>query len=713
MKILTKKTNNLKKKIFVIILAFCLVLTNVMPAQSLEAAPTPPPPPPSAPEPPSAPTLEEILAPTSLPTAVPTAQPSSTPEPLVEETTPTPSPEPSPDPTSLVGEEADNSSESGISQTGLVGDTTVQTGGATNSVSLTTEANTNLSSESGNESVSQTTEESNAASSESDQTITVIDESSITQDNQASVVNTLEESTVTGENSASLNVGDSTIVTGDANTSGTIITAVNTNVSGVSVAEFNVVDDQVGDIILDFGESAPATASASSSSNESEVTVVEDSETFQNNEAVLENNLVLISDTGHNETSLNTNGDSTIETGDANVSALVLSFVNNNLAGNVVLGVVNIFGNLVGDIILPEEELAQSTNCSSPQAQEVTVLDTQTTFQTNDADIENNLILAANTGENEASRNTGGQTSVQTGEAEVQTQVVNVANANIEGGSWWLVIVNEAGEWIGKILGAPEEANFAGSSGTEIRMDGNGQIIASGEGGVVNQTSTNSLEQNNQAQITNNIELAANTGKNKANDNTGGNTSINTGDAKVIANIINFVNSNISSDSKLIVTVVNVFGSWIGNFLPPGYEKEADDDDDDDDDDAGDNDDNDDNNNDDSNDGEGDNNDGNDGNGGDGGDGGENGNNENNGDGGSKPEEDGEDVVLTSARRLKGGSFVYSSYESYEAPDGSALAAQANETDWGEKPVRVNLAWLTLTIPLFLLLALIRKIAFH
>lgn len=700
MKIPTKKTNNLKKKIFVMVLALCLVLTNVMPAQSLEAVP--PPPPPLAPEPPPAPTLQEILAPTSAPTAVPTAQPIETIEPLVEETTPTPSPEPSPDPTPIPDEGVVNSFGSGISQTGEVGDTTIETGDATNSVSLTTVGNTNLSSESGDDSVSQTTEEFNAVSSEKDQTITVIDESSITQDNQASVVNTLEESTMTGGNSASLNVGDSTIVTGDANTSGTIITAVNTNVAGVSVAEFNVADNHVGDIVLDFGESTSATASASST--ESEVTVVEDSETFQNNEAVLENNLVLVSDTGNNETSLNTNGDSTIETGDANVSALVLSFVNNNLAGNVFLGVVNIFGSLVGDIILPEEQLAQNTDCgSTDSAQEVNILDSQETFQANDADIENNLILVANTGENEASRNTGGQTSVQTGVAEVQTQVVNVANANIEGGSWWLVIVNEAGEWIGKILGSSEETNFAGSEGTDIRVDENGQVITG--------QSTTAVNQSNQASISNNIELAANTGKNKANDNTGGNTSINTGDAKIIANIINFVNSNISSDSKLIVTVVNVFGSWVGNFLPPGYEKETDDD-------NGGNDDNEDNNNDDNNDGEGDNNGGDDGNNGNNGNGGENGNNEKNGDGDGNgdgdddPEED-EDVVLASDRRLKGGSFVYSSYESYEVPDGSALAAQANETDWGEKPVRVNLAWLTLTIPLFLLLALIRKIAFR
>ena len=35
-------------------------------------------------------------------------------------------------------------------------------------------------------------------------------------------------------------------------------------------------------------------------------------------------------------------------------------------------------------------------------------------------------------------------------------------------------------------------------------------------------------------------------------------------------NIINFVNNNVVGDGRLFVTLVNVFGSWTGDFVTPG-----------------------------------------------------------------------------------------------------------------------------------------------
>ena len=64
----------------------------------------------------------------------------------------------------------------------------------------------------------------------------------------------------------------------------------------------------------------------------------------------------------------------------------------------------------------------------------------------------------------------------------------------------------------------------------------------------------------------NNVDLYANTGGNSASRNTGGDNSITTGDATIVANIINFVNTNISGNGRLFVNVVNVFGSWFGDF---------------------------------------------------------------------------------------------------------------------------------------------------
>ena len=51
---------------------------------------------------------------------------------------------------------------------------------------------------------------------------------------------------------------------------------------------------------------------------------------------------------------------------------------------------------------------------------------------------------------------------------------------------------------------------------------------------------------------------------------------IGTGDAKIVANIVNFVNNNISGGGKLLVTIVNVFGSWLGDFVGPGFSPDPD-----------------------------------------------------------------------------------------------------------------------------------------
>jgi len=487
---------------------------------------------PTAPPLPEAPTLAEAQNPTPTPPEVLSV------EETIEETVAEEAPsEAAPSPTPL---------PAGITADGNVGDTLIETETATNSVVLLTTGNSNLLEE------SVVATESGSAS--------VIEESQTQQDNQAEVGNRLEQVTVTGGNSASSNVGDSQIVSGDANTSGTVITAFNTNLGGVSFSEFNVSGEQEGDLILDFSNCLTEEAGSPA------VTKSEASGSFQNNEAVLENTLILSSDSGQNQTNLNTQGDSTIQTGNANVAALVLTFLNNNLAGNVVLGIVNIFGSLVGDIIIPEEVLKQTT---ATEAAEATVFE----FQNNEATIENNLLLTAESGENEGRDNTDGRTVIETGEATAEVKTVNIVNNNLSGGSWWIVLINQAGEWIGKIFGASEGANFAAGGGVVFEEDENGEIVV-GHNESGPSTAMTEQGQTNEARVVNNLELSAQSGRNQANKNTGGDSMIKTGNARVVASLLNFVNNNISSQSKILITVVNVFGRWVGNFLPPGSEKE-------------------------------------------------------------------------------------------------------------------------------------------
>ncbi|MBI2021762.1 hypothetical protein HYS93_02670 [Candidatus Daviesbacteria bacterium] len=599
-------------------------------APSAPSAPTPPPEPsappstqnpPSAPTPPPAPntpTLQDLTSPT------PTPQPSNTPEP-----SPTASngsngggggsstggssaslqPSPSPSPSIPPGNQTGFQNSSGY----VNGDPSIITGTATNNAGVSTVGNNNLSATPTGDNGSVTVKnDGNGQNSTNNGSVSIVGDDQTFQNNSARVSNGLTQTTVSGQNTTSGNIGDSSIQTGDANTTGTVITAVNTNIDGVQVAEFNVVDDHRGDLVLDFGSACISGCGGSSaaavnsgngqdSTNTASIDQTTNNLTFQNNQAVVGSDLVLSADSGNNSASGNTGGDSFIKTGDANVAANVLTFANNNLAGNVVYGVVNIFGNLIGDIILPDSEVQSSGSaCTSSCGQNNTLVgnigngdgstndavvnltENTSDFQFNNADIENNLILNASTGSNQSSGNTGGDSMVQTGNTSLDAKVLNVANSNVDGGNWWLVIVNEAGRWIGKLIGAPDGSNMAGSVGTEFIVGENGEITAvnSGNGqnstnnSSVSQTTNNLLVQTNDAKVANNLNLSANTGSNQSSANTGGDSFIKTGDANIVANLINFVNNNVSGGGKLVVTVVNVFGSWVGDFITPGHKKE-------------------------------------------------------------------------------------------------------------------------------------------
>jgi hypothetical protein len=155
---------------------------------------------------------------------------------------------------------------------------------------------------------------------------------------------------------------------------------------------------------------------------------------------------------------------------------------------------------------------------------------------------------------------------------------------NLAGGNYWLVLVNQAGNWVGQIMGGPEGTNIAGSPIFQFIVNPiTGAITAVNEGNgadsnntaTATSTTNNTVNQSNTANINNTLNLSANTGGNETNYNTGGNSSITTGDANIVANIVNFVNNNIVGDGTLIVTVINVFGSWFGDFIGPGQSKQS------------------------------------------------------------------------------------------------------------------------------------------
>lgn len=555
-------------------------------APTQPTAPTPPPNPLYTTPTPVPSTSPENPQPTSAPTPVPTTaptNPTTTPAPTTAPTQPNPTLTTSPTsstPTNSTGSQSDP------------GDVEIETGDANNSGIITTDANTNVTL--ADPTTSQGVSLANTGNGTDSTNSTSIDTANtgITfQTNNANVDNGLDLGTTTGNNNGSANVGNTTVSTGDANTTGTIVNSVNTNIDGVAVAEFNVLDDHIGDIILDFSNNCVAgctfpidaanTGNGSGSDNNLDVNQLNDQVTFQTNNAQLNNEMNLFSDSGNNLANDNTNGDTVIYTGDANVSANVINMANNNFTGDVIYSAVNIFGDLVGDIIFPEEAMqyfANTGNGSNSNNQiDSTTVTNDTIFQNNQAVITNNLNLDTTTGENKTSANTGGENNVQTGDTNVTARVTNIANMNVVG-DMWMVLVNSAGNWLGKIIGANTNGNMAGSEGIEFMVAENGDVTVTNAGngtgstniGNIYQQNNSTLVQSNTANINNDINLSANTGGNSASRNTGGESSIVTGDANIVTNIVNFVNNNIKGDGRLFVNMVNVFGSWVGNFITPG-----------------------------------------------------------------------------------------------------------------------------------------------
>ena len=67
---------------------------------------------------------------------------------------------------------------------------------------------------------------------------------------------------------------------------------------------------------------------------------------------------------------------------------------------------------------------------SENEVEELSLTQTTTVIQDNYADIDNNIHVDATTGGNTAEKNTGGDVSIETGDAEVGVEVTNVANSN-------------------------------------------------------------------------------------------------------------------------------------------------------------------------------------------------------------------------------------------------------------------------------------------
>lgn len=175
------------------------------------------------------------------------------------------------------------------------------------------------------------------------------------------------------------------------------------------------------------------------------------------------------------------------------------------------LGLLLVFGQ--GPVMANALEIVVTDNGSGSESEVQLTQETQTNVtQTNEANVANDVNVSANTGDNEASDNTGGNVAIETGDVSENVSVNNSVNSSIV----------ETG-CCPQDLTATISGNGADSD-NDIDLD-----IDNSTNIAINQT----------AYITNNIQGTANTGGNTANDNTGGNVSIETGSIHIAGGIQN------------------------------------------------------------------------------------------------------------------------------------------------------------------------------
>jgi len=304
--------------------------------------------------------------------------------------------------------------------------------------------------------------------------------------------------------------------------------------------------DVNGDLLLD-----PSTLSAIQPANDS--TTLDSDVTVNNSvNAAIHNNINLDATTGDAAVASNTSaGNAT--TGTADAVANVVNVLNSAVtAGQSFLGVININGNLNGDILLPPGFIDTLLASNTPRYT-VNTTDINASLNvnnTNNQAINNDVTASAVTGNATVVDNTSAGNATS-GSANTNITVFNLTGSNVVASNCLLVFVNVLGTWYGLIMDAPV-----------------GTTAASLGGGVSSSTAIDSnttLNNTNNQSINNNVHVASQSGDASVTNNTkAGNAT--TGNATASVNLMNMINNSLSLNGWFGLLFINVFGTWNGSF---------------------------------------------------------------------------------------------------------------------------------------------------
>ncbi|MCA9361119.1 DUF11 domain-containing protein [Candidatus Kaiserbacteria bacterium] len=341
--------------------------------------------------------------------------------------------------------------------------------------------------------------------------------------------------------------GESVVVTGEALAGTELLNELNTNelttAVGTSSESGEMSEASDDDVMASSTQSATSSSSEDNFfddlSKESPSTI----KATNTSEANLENNLEVETNTGSSTAS---GGEALVSTGNAYAIANVVNLVNTNIINSN--GFIEFFSSLgFSNIDLRNMfdvfRTAESTIPCLPSV----CGDNGIVYNVNNdnnATINNNISVLANTGGNSANGNQNAL--IQTGDAYAVANVFNIANTNITDSNYLLLSFSNLGDLNSDIV-LPNSNIF--------------QTLFGSRGGA-----RASVSNTNIASTTNALSVSANTGDNQTDGGV-----ILTGEAKGSGSVVNQINQNFFGADTFRI-LLRVHGDWSGSVygLPEG-----------------------------------------------------------------------------------------------------------------------------------------------
>jgi hypothetical protein len=309
----------------------------------------------------------------------------------------------------------------------------------------------------------------------------------------------------------------------------------------------NINGNVVGDLTIDPTQLGPNSLAINNSTAQNNITI------NSQGSGLIDNKITLGAKSGNSTAENNTTaGNAT--SGSANAIANVVNILNSAIAAKKsFLGVININGNLDGDILLPPNFIDQLIASNAPHATvNISSLKTNNVVGNLSSNqvINNNINLGAASGSATVDSNTNAG-SATTGSGNTSLTIFNLTGRQVSASNSLLVFVNVLGKWVGLIMNAPSGSNAAALGGNVSEN----KVV---ENNVLVNEKTNNV-------INNDINVTAASGNAlvKNNTNAGNATS---GGATASANIMNIIGSNFQLSDWFGLLFINVLGYWHGSF---------------------------------------------------------------------------------------------------------------------------------------------------